>query len=436
MKEIKTVTILGANGAMGAGSAGVIASFGGAKVHMLARDLGKANEGISKAIKSVRTDTIKNRMIAGTYDKDLPNAVAESDWVFELVAESYEVKEPINKEISKYRKPGTIVSTVSSGLSIERLSKVFDEDGQKHYFGTHFFNPPYKMILCELVSHKGSDSKITSDLGNYLEKTLGRAVVYTNDTPAFAGNRIGFQLMNEIAQLAEKYSDKGGIALMDEIMGGFTGRAMGPLATVDFVGLDVHKAIVDNLYEFTKDGAHDTFKLPDYMQKLINSGNLGAKSGQGLMKRSKTADGKREKFVYNIKTGNYDPYPKFSIDFTKKASERISNSDYKGAMEVIKSAQGFEAELCRYFISRYISYSLSIVGEVVENKENADKAMGFGFNWVPASAFVDFIGGVSETIKMLETSKIPVPEVLAKADKNKPFYQLQTILDARSLFRA
>lgn len=435
MREIKTVTILGANGAMGAGSAGVIASFGEAKVYMLARDLGKANEGIEKAIQSVRTDTIRSRMIAGTYDNDLAKAVADSDWVFELVAESYDVKEAINAQIAKHKKPGTIISTVSSGLSIERLSKAFDADGQKHYFGTHFFNPPYKMILCELVSHKGSDPKIKKQLGKYLEEVLGRAVVYTNDTPAFAGNRIGFQLMNEIAQVAEKYSDKGGLALMDEIMGGFTGRAMGPLATVDFVGLDVHKAIVDNLYQFTKDDAHETFKLPGYMQKLIDSGNLGAKSGQGLFKRTKTADGKREKFVYNISTGNYDPYPKFDIPFTKEAGKKIAASDYAGAMDVIKNAKGFEAELCRYFIARYISYSLSIVGEVVENKENADAAMGFGFNWVPASAFVDFLGGVTESIKFLEQSKIEVPAVLKNADRTKPFYQLKDKLDARALFR-
>ncbi|MCB1179678.1 MAG: 3-hydroxyacyl-CoA dehydrogenase family protein [Leptospiraceae bacterium] len=436
MREIKTVTILGANGAMGAGSAGVIASFGNAKVHMLARDVSKAQEGIEKAVKSVRTDTIKSRMIPGTYDNDLEKAVSESDWVFELVAESYEIKEPINARIAKVRKPGTIVSTVSSGLSIERLAKSFDSDGKKHYFGTHFFNPPYKMILCELVSHKGSDKKVIKKLGEYLETVLGRAVVYTNDTPAFAGNRIGFQLMNEIALFAEKYADKGGIALMDEIMGGFTGRAMGPLATVDFVGLDVHKAIVDNIYENTNDGARETFKLPTFIQKLIDEGKLGMKSGEGLTKRVKSADGKREKFVYNISTGNYDPYPKIDLAFAKEASAKIAASDYKGAMETIKKAQGFEAELCRYFIKRYVSYSLSIVGEVVENKENADAAMGFGFNWVPASAFVDFLGGVDDSIKFIEASKVEVPEILKKADKKDTFYKLQNKLDARSLFRS
>ena len=129
--------------------------------------------------------------------------------------------------------------------------------------------------------------------------------------------------MNEIAQYAEKYQDKGGLALMDAIMGGFTGRAMGPLATVDFVGLDVHKAIVDNLYEFTNDSAHETFKLPKYIQKLIDKGDLGGKTGQGLFKRTKSADGKREKFVYNISTGNYDPYPKFDIPFCERGKLKL-----------------------------------------------------------------------------------------------------------------
>jgi len=436
MKEIKTVTILGANGAMGAGSAGIIASFGEAKVYMLARDLDKAKDGIEKAVKSVRTDTIRNRMIPGTYETDLAKAVADSDWVFEAVAESYEAKEPLYREVRKHRKPTTIISTISSGLSIERLSKAFDADGQKHYYGTHFFNPPYKMILCELVTHKGNDPKLTKKLAHYLEKTLGRAVVYTNDTPAFAGNRIGFQLMNEIAQYAEEYADRGGIALMDEIMGGYTGRAMGPLATVDFVGLDVHKAIVDNIYANTNDHAHETFKLPSFMQKLIDEGKLGMKSEAGLTKRVKLSDGKQEKFVYNIQTGNYDPYPKFDIPFAKEARKRILNSDYKGAMEVIKSATGLEAELCQYFIARYISYSLSIVGEVVPTKEDSDKAMGYGFNWVPASAFVDFLGGVKEAIQLIEKAKLPVPELLRKADPNKPFYKLKDQLDARALFRA
>ncbi|PJZ50719.1 3-hydroxyacyl-CoA dehydrogenase family protein [Leptospira saintgironsiae] len=435
MREIKTVTVLGANGTMGAGSAAIVAAFGKAKVHMLARDVNKAKEGIEKAISSIKTDTIRPRLIPGSYDQDLEKAVSESDWVFELVAESYEVKEPINKRIAKARKPGTIVSTVSSGLSIARLADAFDEDGKKHYYGTHFFNPPYKMILCELVTHAGNDKKVTKKLGEYLDKTLGRAVVYTNDTPAFAGNRIGFQLINEAAIKAEEYSDKGGIALIDAIMSGYTGRAMAPLDTADFVGLDVHKAIVDNLYEMTKDAAHSTFKLPGYFQKLIDKGDLGRKSGQGLYKMTKTPDGKKEKLYYDIKGDLFVPVPKFDIPFIKEANRRIGEADYIGAMNIVKEAKGLEADIARYFIARYVSYSLSLVGEVVESKEMTDLAMGTGFNWAPASAFVDFLGGPKEAISLITKAKLPVPEVLAKAKAGKPFYQLKDILDARSLFK-
>ncbi|HBS04116.1 MAG TPA: 3-hydroxyacyl-CoA dehydrogenase, partial [Leptospiraceae bacterium] len=315
MKDFKTVTILGANGTMGANSAAIVAAFGGAKVYMLARTLDKAKEGIQTAVASVRSGVFTDKLIPGTYDDDLEKAVSESDWVFELVAETYEVKEPLMKRIAAARKPGTLVSTVSSGLSIERLASHLDEDGQKHYYGTHFFNPPYKLVLCELIVHPKNDEAYTKELANYLENKLHRHVIIANDRPGFAGNRIGFQFMNEAAIYAEKMADKGGIHLVDQLLSGYTGRAMAPLATADLVGLDVHKAIVDNIYENTKDAAHETFKMPGYMQKLIDQGALGNKKGKGLYMREKTADGKSLKKVYDIKTGNYEELPKLDLSF-------------------------------------------------------------------------------------------------------------------------
>jgi len=434
MREIKTVTLLGANGTMGSGSGGVIAAFGGARVYMLARELDKAKDGVEKALASVRSGILRDRLIPGTYDADLEKAVSESDWVFECVAESYEVKEPINKRISAARKPGTLVSTVSSGLSIARLAGHFDSDGQKHYYGTHFFNPPYKLTLCELITHPGNDPEVTRKLSDYLGTTLVRQVVVTNDTPGFAGNRIGFQLMNEVAQYAEKYQDRGGIHLMDSLLSGYTGRAMSPLATADLVGLDVHKAIVDNIYVNTKDHAHETFKLPAYMQKLIDHGNLGNKSGKGLYQRKKNADGSREKLVYDIGRGDYGPLPAVSIPFKKDIQNAIRDSRYPQAMDILKSATGFEADLLRYFIARYISYSLSLIPEVTD-QNGVDGAMGFGFSWLPASAWVDYLGGIEEARRFIEKAGLPVPAYLASA-KGSPFYQLRARLDPRQLFRA
>ena len=434
MREIKTVTILGANGTMGAGSAAIVAGFGKAKVYMLARTLDKAKEGIKTAVDSIRAGVVEKNFIPGTYDQDLEKAVSESDWVFELVAEDYAVKEPINKRIAASRKPGTIISTVSSGLSIARLAAHFDEDGQKHYYGTHFFNPPYKLTLCELITHPKNDPAFTKDLSQYLSKTLLRQVVLCNDKPGFAGNRIGFQLMNEVAQVAEKVQDKGGIALVDALLGGYTGRAMSPLATVDLVGLDVHKAIVDNIYENTKDSAHETFKMPAYMQKLIDAGALGNKAGKGLYRREKKADGSTDRFVYNISKGDYEPLAKIQIPFKKDCVEAIRDSDYRKLGQVILTAQGSEADLLRHFIARYIAYSFSLVPEVSDGA-GVDGAMGFGFNWVPPSAWVDILGGVDAARKFIESQKIGVPDFLAGAS-GSPFFTLRGRLDYRQLFRA
>ncbi|MBL8019824.1 MAG: 3-hydroxyacyl-CoA dehydrogenase family protein [Leptospirales bacterium] len=434
MREIKTVTILGANGTMGANSAAIVAAFGKAKVHMLARSADKAREGIQTAVDSVRSGVIEKQFIAGSYDADLEKAVSESDWVFELVAEDYAVKEPLNKRIAAARKPGTIVSTVSSGLSIERLASAFDADGQKHYYGTHFFNPPYKLTLCELIVQPKNDPAFTKELTTYLAKTLLRHVIICNDKPGFAGNRIGFQLMNEAAQYAEKIQDKGGIALIDALMGGFTGRAMSPLATVDLVGLDVHKAIVDNIYSNTKDSAHETFKLPGYMQKLIDSGAMGNKAGKGLYRREKKADGSSDKFVYNIAKGDYEPLQKISIPFKADCVNAIRASDYKKLGQVVLTAQGSEADLLRHFIARYIAYSFSLIPEVTDVL-GVDGSMGFGFNWVPPTAWVDVLGGVDATRKFIEQQKIAVPDFLAKAS-GSPFFSLRGKIDFRQLFRA
>lgn len=435
MKEIKTVTLLGANGTMGAGSAAILAAFGGHKVYMLARTLDKAKEGIEAATASVRSGVIQKLFIPGTYDDDLEKAVADSDWVFECVAEDYAVKEPLAKRIAAVRKPGTLVSTVSSGLSIERLASFFDDDGKKHFYGTHFFNPPYKLVLCELITHPGNDPEYTKELAAYLTRPLLRHVIIANDKPGFAGNRIGFQLMNEVAQLAETHQDKGGIHLMDSLLAGYTGRAMSPLATADLVGLDVHKAIVDNILENTKDVAHDTFKLPGYMQKLVDAGSLGNKAGKGLYLRKTTEDGKKQKLVYNTKTGDYDPLPKVEIPFKAEAAAAIRDSDYARAAEIFKTAPGFEADLLRYFIARYIAYSFWLVPEVTD-QDGVDGAMGFGFNWVPPSAWVDFLGGLEETKKFIEAAKLEVPPFLKEAkDDGGPFFKGGDKMDWRQLFR-
>ena len=181
------------------------------------------------------------------YD-DFEECVSESDWVFESVAESVDIKTQIYNRISKCAKPNLIVTTGTSGFSINMLSKNFDEILQPRYFGTHFFNPPYSLTLCEVIRSEKTDSKLFDEMSEYLKSVLYRNVIETTDTPAFLGNRIGFQFMNKALQYAEKNKIKGGIDYIDAILGPFTGRGMTPIDTIDFVGLTMARVFMENSF--------------------------------------------------------------------------------------------------------------------------------------------------------------------------------------------
>lgn len=430
MLNIKTVTILGANGNMGAQCAGIIAGFGESKVYMIARSIEKAQIGIEKAIDSIKSDSIKNQLIPKTFD-DLEECIKFSDWIVEVIAEDLVSKHQINKLIAKYKKPGSIVSTVSSGLSVNELASDFSIEEQKYYFCTHFFNPPYKLLLCELISNHNSDIKIRDDLILYLESVLHRKVVITKDSPGFAGNRIGFQLLNEAAQYSEKFQSEGGIALIDYLLGGFTGRSMTPMTTIDLVGLDVHQAIVNNIFNLTQDNAHDTFEMPKYMEYLINNNHLGNKNGSGFYNKDND-----QKLVFNIDKKIYEPIPKLNNYLIDQVKEYISNGEYEKAYKILIESNTSEANIIQHFFARYISYSLSLVGSVVNTKEDIDKVMAYGFNWLPPCALIDLIGGKNQTIELIEKNKLLVPKIILDQKNNENFYTLQNVLDYRSFIKA
>ncbi len=430
MLKIKVVTIIGANGAMGSQCAGIIAGFTDATVYMISRDIVKSKIGIEKAIVSIKSDAIRLRLIPKTFD-DLQECVSKSDWVFELASEDIKIKHQINKQISKYKKPQAIVSTVSSGLSINELAKDFSEVEQSYYFGTHFFNPPYKMILCELIPNENSNSLIQSELLDFLQNVLHRKVVECQDKPGFAGNRIGFQLLNEAIQLAEKNNHKGGSAYIDKLLGGFTGRAMPPIATVDLVGLDVHKAIVENIYKLTNDKAHDTLKLPTSVISLIAKKYLGNKTKQGFYKKEED-----RKMFFDFKKEDYEDLPKYDFEFINQAKQKISNGEYENAFKIILGANTEESKIIQYFLARYISYSLSLVGTVVKTKEDVDKVMAYGFNWLSPCALVDLLGGKEKVIKLIKEFGFQVPTELNKYSSEYKFFTLQNELDFRSFIKA
>ena len=204
--NIKTVTVVGANGTMGTNVSAIFASFGNAKVYMVSRSMEKSKKAAAKAAKSVRAEAILANLIPVDYSM-LAECVAESDLVFESTAENLEIKKEITKQIAENMKKDAIACSGTSGLSITILAECFSEEQKGRYFGVHMFNPPYNMTLCELIATKYSDNQIKENLKDYLTNTLFRTVVETKDTPAFLANRIGFQFINKAMQYAEKYKD-------------------------------------------------------------------------------------------------------------------------------------------------------------------------------------------------------------------------------------
>ena len=409
------VTVVGATGTMGANVAGIFASFGDAKVYCIARDIEKVKTTIPRIVKSVRADSIAKNLFAADFSM-LEKCVSESDIVFESAAENIEIKKEIHSKIAAALQPHAIACTGTSGLSITTLAECYPENMRSHFFGVHMFNPPYNMPLCEFTPTKYSDMALADELKIYLKNKLFRTVVEVKDSPAFLGNRIGFQFINEALHYAERYKDNGGIDYIDALLGSFTGRSMAPLVTSDFVGLDVHKAIVDNLYENTNDYAHETFVLPDFVKKLVEEQKLGRKSGMGLYQTIRYDNGLKRNTVFDINTGLYRDVIPYVFPFANKMKKYIKEGDYAKAFERLVNNHSQEAEICLSFLLKYIVYSLYATEEVGYNIEAADDVMATGFNWCPPLAMYQALSTVADVPELIRER---LPEICSKVDIDK-----------------
>src|SRR5215472_8952556 len=254
---------------MGAG-AGEVFAGAGFRVVMLARERDKAEAGLKGAQNAARAEAVAERIEIGTYDHDLARTVAEADLIFESLAEELALKRHYLEMVDRHRRNDTIVATGSSGLSIAEMARGRSDSFRKHFLGIHFFNPPNVIVGTEVIPGAETESAILKSTVGMLGSRLGRKVIITRDRPAFVGNRVGFKVLNEVAQLAAEH----GVAYVDYLIGPHTGRAMAPLATIDLVGWDVHKAIVDNVHQNGEDEAHACFKLPEFIEKGIKQGRL------------------------------------------------------------------------------------------------------------------------------------------------------------------
>ncbi len=410
-QDNQTVVILGANGTMGPPSAAVFAGAG-FKVVMLARDMGKARQALEGAQNAARAEAVADRITLGTYEQDLARTVGEATMVFESLAEDLALKKKFFEQVDRCRRDDCVVASGSSGLSIAGMAEGRSDSFRRHFLGVHLFNPPHVIVGAEVIPNPDTDPAVTRAVVKTMREQLGRKVIVTRDRPAFVGNRIGFKVLNEAAQLAGEH----GVAFVDYVAGPHTGRAMAPLMTVDLVGWDVHRAIVDNVYAQVEDEARPAFRLPDFMAKGIAEGRLGDKTPKvgGFYRRpdKKTVE------VFDPASGSYKPFeaPK-PVDFVEKMKQLNRVGRYAEAFAVFAEATGPEADIARRVILGYVSYALNRVGEVAESAEDVDTIMSFGFNWAPPCAIVDLLGA-RRTVELFKRHGLVVPPVVEKVASN------------------
>jgi len=405
-RTIDRVVVLGANGAMGAQSAALFARAG-AEVACASRTVEKSAAAIARLV--AKEPELEPRLRAISYD-ELPAALADCDWVFEALGEDATLKRAFFAIIDRHRAPNCIVSTVTSGLSIAALAESCSASFQQHFIGTHFFNPPAKLLACERIASAAARPEFVAFVDAYLRERLQRVVIPARDVPAFAGNRIGFQFLNQAAQAAEAH----GVLAVDTLLGGYTGRALPPLATIDLVGLDVHRAIVDNVFDNAVHDCRECFQVPEFVQAMIGRGQLGKKAPQAGGFYGPRANGARP--VWNVRLAAHETPEAPRYDFVDAATAALRSGDAAAAIRGVFAATEAPARFVQHALANYLHYAFSRVGDVTDAADGIhgiDAVMAHGFCWAPPGAFVDLLGGPAATARVLAANGFRVPVALA-----------------------
>ncbi|HKJ04734.1 MAG TPA: 3-hydroxyacyl-CoA dehydrogenase/enoyl-CoA hydratase family protein [Geopsychrobacteraceae bacterium] len=343
----------------------------------------------------------------GNFTDDLPR-LNECDWVIEVVIEQLLIKKELFAKLVPHLAPGAILSTNTSGLSINELAETLPLELQRNCLVTHFFNPPRYMRLLEIVPCKNTDPATVTGLADFISRRLGKGIVYAKDTPNFIANRIGvYAIYKGIEHMLAMDLT---VEEVDSVSGPATARPKSAVfRTSDLVGLDTLAHVGNNSYQLlTEDEERDIFKLPDFLQQMIEKGLLGDKSKQGFY-RKETVDGKRQIYFYDYKSGEYQPArkPKFpSVQSTRQIDDPAQR------IATVLSGNDKGAEFAWRSLRDTLIYAVNRVPEIADDILNIDNAMRWGFNWeLGPFEMLDAIG-VNNFIKRTEADSIDVPESL------------------------
>jgi len=425
MKRINKVAILGA-GTMGAR---IAAHFANAGVPSYLLDIvpgdvapgaGSAARnkiaaaGLDAARKSkpaaFMDPSLARLVTVGNFDDDLKK-LGEVDWVIEAVVENLDLKRALLRKVEVVRKPGTIVTTNTSGLPVGKIAEGFSEDFRRSWFGTHFFNPPRYMRLLELIPTPEADQAAIDAVSHFCDAFLGKGVVLAKDTPNFIGNRIGtFSVLNVMRLMQE-------MDLTIEDIDALTGQAVGwpksaTFRTIDLVGLDVLGHVVGNMTANVHDERSD-LRLPGFFTQMIERKWLGDKAKGGFYKKARGGEGKEdERLAIDWKTLEYHPRqkPKFAaLDMAKNIEDTGSRLRMLLGLEGSGPQKGDKAGAFLWSaLSDLWTYSANRVPEISDSIVEIDRAMRLGFNWELGPFELWDTAGVEATVARMKKEGKPV----------------------------
>ena len=440
-RRIKHVTVLG-SGIMGSGIAAHFANIG-VEVSLLdivPFELTEAEQkkGLTKDDKAVRnriatenfeklkkaspallySPKFADRIKVGNFDDDLQK-IKNTDWIIEVVVERLDIKKSVYEKIEQYRKPGTLISSNTSGIPIQFLTEGRSEDFKQYFAGTHFFNPVRYLPLLEIIPTKDTLPEVIDFYMSYGAKFLGKTTVLAKDTPAFIANRIGvfgiMNIFNTIQKLGLNISD------VDKLTGPVIGRPKSAtFRTADVVGLDTLVHVANGVREsgVEQDLFKDQFAMPSYIEFLMENKFLGSKSGQGFFKKIKGDDGKSEILRLNLDTNEYEPQGKVSfptLELTKNIDKPIDR------FKVLIGGKDKAGEFYRASFGAMFAYVSHKVPEISDDIYKIDDAMKAGFGWENGPFEIWDAIGIQKGIELAKEAGFEVSDWVKNVES---FYQV------------
>ncbi|HLT74599.1 MAG TPA: 3-hydroxyacyl-CoA dehydrogenase/enoyl-CoA hydratase family protein [Ohtaekwangia sp.] len=363
------------------------------------------------------------RISLGNFTDDM-SRIRDYDWVIEVVVENLDIKKKVYDEVEKYRKPGTLITSNTSGIPIHLMAEGRSEDFKKHFCGTHFFNPPRYLRLLEIIPTPDTDPEVVRFLMHYGDLHLGKTTVLCKDTPAFIANRVGVFAIMKVVDSMQKLDLN--IDEVDKLTGPVIGRPKSAtFRTSDVVGLDTLIKVAGNLNKgLVNDESRDLFRLPDVVLKMEENKWLGDKTGQGFYKKTKNEKNETEILTLDLKSLEYKPKAKAKFA-TLETTKTIDN--LKERFKVLMAGKDKAGEFYRDAFFGLFKYVSNRIPEIADELYKIDDAVCAGFGWELGPFETWDAVGIENTLPQMDAAGYKpnqwVLDMLAAG--NKSFYKVE-----------